>query len=58
MLFQFAKKVLGDNREAASWLKTPQLGLNRQIPLELASTEIGSREVEDLLGQIQHGILI
>jgi len=56
LLFQFAKKVLGDNQEAASWLNTPQLALNRQIPLELASTEIGSREVEDLLGQIQHGI--
>ncbi|PWU06958.1 MAG: hypothetical protein C5B43_01025 [Verrucomicrobia bacterium] len=56
LLFQFAKEVLGSKEEASSWLKTPKLALNEKTPLDLAKTEIGSREVEALLGQIQHGI--
>lgn len=56
LIFQFAVKVFGDKQEATSWLKAPQFSLNRQIPLKLASTEIGGREVEDLIGRIYHGI--
>jgi putative toxin-antitoxin system antitoxin component (TIGR02293 family) len=41
---------------ACSWLSTPQRGLGGSIPLEFAATEQGAREVEYLLGRIEHGV--
>lgn len=38
------------------WLTTPQVGLGGAVPLEYAETEIGAREVEDLLGRIEYGV--
>ena len=42
---------------AREWLQKPQIGLNNQIPLQLMRTELGSGEVEDLLGRIEYGVL-
>ena len=47
----------GDAEGARRWLRTPQRGLGGAVPLELASTEIGARLVENLIGQLEHGIL-
>ena len=38
------------------WLNSPQVGLGGATPLEYAETEVGAREVEDLLGRIEHGV--
>ncbi|MCP5540690.1 MAG: DUF2384 domain-containing protein [Akkermansiaceae bacterium] len=38
------------------WLRSPQVGLGGAIPLEYAETEIGAREVENLLGRIEYGV--
>lgn len=46
----------GDRDAAMQWLATPQPGLNAQKPLEFARTEIGAREVEDLIGRLEHGV--
>ena len=56
-LFAFATSVLGDRASARQWLRAPQVGLNNLIPLELMTTEAGTRETEDLLGRIEHGVL-
>ena len=56
-LFAFATSVFGDKELAREWLRTPQIGLKSRIPLELINTEAGAREVEDLLGRIEHGVL-
>ena len=56
-VFSFAQEVLGDEDSARAWLRSAQLGLNNRIPLDLLSTEAGSREVEDLLGRIEYGVL-
>ncbi len=46
-----------DNLEAAKrWLHAPQVGLGGAVPLSYASTEIGAREVENLLGRIENGV--
>lgn len=45
-----------DPGAARMWMTTPQRGLGGAVPLELASTEIGAREVEDALGRIEDGI--
>ena len=44
-------------QEAAAWLKEPQFGLGERTPLDLLRTELGAREVEDLLGRLKHGVL-
>ena len=55
-LFDRAVAVLGSASEARSWLKTAQRALGQRTPLEFMATEIGGREVEDLLGRIEHGV--
>lgn len=45
-----------DSLDAARrWLRAPQVGLGGAVPLSYASTEIGAREVENLLGRIEYG---
>lgn len=56
-IFLLASSVLGDDRAAREWLQKPQIGLNNQIPLQLMRTELGSGEVEDLLGRIEYGVI-
>jgi putative toxin-antitoxin system antitoxin component (TIGR02293 family) len=46
----------GDLPPARAWLATPQLALGREVPLDLATTDVGSREVERLIGRLEHGI--
>lgn len=46
-----------DSQDAARrWMMTPQAGLNGEVPLRFAQTEVGAREVEDLLGRIEYGV--
>jgi len=51
-----AAKVLGGIEEARQWLNSPQFGLGGAVPLDYAGTEIGAREVENLLGRIEYGV--
>ncbi len=46
----------GDVAAASQWLQTPQTALGGEIPLEFASTEVGAREVENLIGRLEHGV--
>jgi len=46
----------GDLEETRSWLTTPHTALADQTPLEFATTEIGAREVENMIGRLEHGI--
>jgi len=46
----------GDLEEMRLWLTTPHTALGGQAPLEFATTEIGAREVENLVGRLEHGI--
>lgn len=46
----------GDTDAASTWLASPQRALGGAVPLEFANTEIGSREVEQLIGRLQHGV--
>lgn len=51
-----AASVFESLENARRWLASPQVGLGGAIPLEYAETEVGAREVEDLLGRIEHGV--
>jgi putative toxin-antitoxin system antitoxin component (TIGR02293 family) len=56
-LYALAREVTGGEKPARDWLRSPQYGLAGQTPLESMLTEAGAREVEDLLGRIEHGVL-
>ena len=46
----------GDGEGALGWLSSPQRALGGAVPLEMARTEIGAREVEGLIGRLEHGV--
>ena len=55
-LLEHATDVFGDIDNARAWLKFPQRGLGGAVPLDYAETEIGAREVDNLLGRIDYGV--
>jgi putative toxin-antitoxin system antitoxin component (TIGR02293 family) len=55
-LLKKAEQVFGDTQSAREWLTHKQPGLRQRVPLEFAQTELGAREVENLLGRIEYGV--
>ena len=55
-LLERATHVLEDEGDAAAWLRASNAALGGDTPLDLADTELGAREVDDLLGRIEHGV--
>jgi putative toxin-antitoxin system antitoxin component (TIGR02293 family) len=55
-LFLRAADVLGNQREAAQWFKSPIQALGWVAPLSLARSSVGIRELERILGRIEHGV--
>jgi len=61
-LVRFAKlmgkavEVFETTENARRWLTSAQIGLGGAVPLDYAETEVGAREVEDLLGRIEYGV--
>lgn len=51
-----AVEVMESEENARQWLNSPQFGLGGAVPLEYAETEVGAREVENLLGRIEYGV--
>jgi putative toxin-antitoxin system antitoxin component (TIGR02293 family) len=51
-----AEQVLGSTDKAARWLHTENRALGGQTPLALLDTDLGTREVEEVLGRIEHGV--
>jgi len=48
----------GDEAAARGWLAHPARSLGFVTPLDFAETEIGAREVEDLIGRLEYGVYI
>ena len=46
----------GDPSAATDWLTSIRRVLGSVTPLELARTEVGAKEVEALLGRLEHGV--
>ena len=55
-LFARAESALESAAGARQWLHAPARALGYVSPLEFAETEAGCREVENLLGRIEHGV--
>lgn len=56
-LFALAARVLGSNEAAQQWLNAPQYELAGEVPLEAMKTEVGAREVEEILNRIKFGVI-
>jgi len=46
----------GDVASAVQWLTTSKKALGGQTPLVYSRTEPGAREVENLIGRVEHGV--
>jgi putative toxin-antitoxin system antitoxin component (TIGR02293 family) len=56
-LFERARQVFGSDENARRWFDSKILALGRKTPLEFAQTEPGAREVENIIGRIEHGVV-
>ena len=50
-----ARSVFQDDTLADEWLRTANPALNA-IPIRMARTDLGGREVEAMLGRLAHGV--
>lgn len=46
----------GDEIAARAWLGKKQQGLGGTVPFDLVKSEVGAREVENLIGRLEHGV--
>src|ERR1700722_10465432 len=51
-----AEYVWDDREDARRFLTTPHPALRHKTPIDAAMTELGARQVEELLAQIFHGL--
>jgi putative toxin-antitoxin system antitoxin component (TIGR02293 family) len=57
-LFEKAVELFDGNEDTArNWLSRPARALNFQKPFDVADTETGAREVENLIGRLEYGVL-
>jgi len=58
-VFSRAIELYGGNVDSAqAWMMRPNRALGGASPFEMARTEVGAREVEKLVHQIEHGVII
>ena len=50
-----ANKCLGDHERAMRWLKRANRALGSVAPITAIDTELGARQVENILGRVAYG---
>jgi putative toxin-antitoxin system antitoxin component (TIGR02293 family) len=50
-------EVFGDSERATEWMRENNPALNNSPPIRAIHTEDGRREVLNVLGRIQHGVI-
>jgi putative toxin-antitoxin system antitoxin component (TIGR02293 family) len=55
-VYTSAVEFIGDEDKAVEWLRTPNRALGGERPLDQLDTDLGAREVEDVLGRIAYGV--
>jgi putative toxin-antitoxin system antitoxin component (TIGR02293 family) len=57
MVFEKAVELFdGDVASAVQWLTTSKKALGGETPLRYSRTDPGAREVENLIGRVEHGV--
>jgi putative toxin-antitoxin system antitoxin component (TIGR02293 family) len=54
-LLALARETLGDSERAGRWLKRTNRALGGVAPISAIDTELGARQVENILGRIAYG---
>jgi putative toxin-antitoxin system antitoxin component (TIGR02293 family) len=54
-LVALAEHFVGDHERSIHWLRRPNHVLGGAAPLEVVDTELGTRQVENVLGRIGYG---
>ncbi len=47
----------GDSEGAQAWMMRPNRAFGEVSPFEMVKTDVGAREVENLIGRIEHGVI-
>ena len=56
-VFSAAVRLFEGNSDAArQWFLAPNRAFTGQSPLDMIQTEMGAREVENLIGRLEHGV--
>jgi putative toxin-antitoxin system antitoxin component (TIGR02293 family) len=55
-IYDQAVRVLGEKEKALHWLRKPLRRFTGRSALQMLRTEFGARMVEEVLGQIDHGM--
>ncbi len=55
-VFDHAVTVFGDAEHARQWLGSPKKRFDQRTPMQMLRTDLGGRMVEEMLGQIEHGM--
>jgi putative toxin-antitoxin system antitoxin component (TIGR02293 family) len=55
-LYEMAVKVFGDRDKARRWLSKPKERFQEHSPVAMMRTELGGRQVEEMLYQIDEGM--
>jgi len=55
-VYATAVEMIGNKEKAVEWLRTPNRALAGERPLNQLDTDLGAREVEDVLGRIAYGV--
>jgi putative toxin-antitoxin system antitoxin component (TIGR02293 family) len=55
-VYSNAVEMIGDEKVAVQWLLTRNRALDGERPLDQVDTDVGAREVEDLLRRIAYGV--
>src|SRR5262245_33273324 len=51
-----AVQVLGSEERASLWLRRPNRALGGEPPIAMLDTDLGARQVEEVLGRVEHGV--
>jgi putative toxin-antitoxin system antitoxin component (TIGR02293 family) len=51
-----AEQVFGEPERAWRWLREPKRRFGGKTPIEMLASEAGARLVEEMIGQIEHGM--
>jgi putative toxin-antitoxin system antitoxin component (TIGR02293 family) len=55
-VYATAVEMIGNISKAAEWLRTPNRALGGEIPIDQLDTDLGTKEVENILGRIAYGV--
>ena len=55
-VYATAVEMIGNADKAAQWLRTPNRALAGEVPIDQLDTDLGVKEVENILGRIAYGV--